>query len=121
MLDHHLLPEYRHHPILGDNTTWRTIYYQAGAGPAWTTRYSKELKSAQIETVADFARFIMLCNLAYVRKSTFGSIYRFHHPAPNGQVPSLKTNPFGGWGWQTALATLQNRGFDWATFLINDK
>ncbi len=116
-----LSPEYRDHPILNNHKTWHTFYEQTECGPVWTSRYNKELRSANIETLADFALFIMVCSLEFVNKSTHGNNYRFHHPTPSGYIPSLKTNPFGGWGWKVALKELKDQGFNWQEFLVNDK
>ncbi len=115
-----LSSEYHDHLILDDNSTWPAIYKQSECGPIWANRYNKELELANIETVADFALFIMVCNLEFVNKATYGDIHRFHHPTPDGQIPTLRTKEFGGWGWQVALKELERRDFNWQEFLVND-
>jgi hypothetical protein len=111
--------KYRQHPILGDGTTWFTIYGATGCGPKWLSRITRELGYAHIETVADFALKIMALGLEATRRGKRGMRYRFARPLAESQSLVLNTKHFGGWSWSIALDELEKRDFDWREFLAS--
>lgn len=114
------LPEdCRNHPILNDVTTWEYVFGKlTGCGKSWTTRYRKELASSQIVTIGDFALLIMNLGIKFSHVDTFGTVYIFAKPLPDGTRPSLKTNNFGGWAWGVALQQIEERGLLWEDYLV---
>ena len=106
------------HPILADRTTWHAIFAATGARELWVDRYVGELRHNRIETVADFARWIMLCGITVRKKQRQGAVYRFAAPAPDGFLPDLAMTEFGGWAWKVALLEMADRGFDWLEYVV---
>ena len=106
------------HPILADRTSWQSVFAVTGSRELWTDRYVAELRRNRIETVADFARWIMLCGIAVRKKQRQGAVYRFHTPSAEGFLPNLAITEFGGWAWKVALLELADRGFDWLEYVV---
>ena len=114
-----LTEEQRAHSILQDDTSWYSIYKTAGLNRIWTSRYRNELASVGIETVADFALFIMVLGLRFWYAYDWGNCFLFARSTSDGQEVKLQTKSFGGWAWDTTLGELKTRGFDWEAFVVN--
>jgi len=105
------------HPILSDETSWRSIYKNKRLGRSWPGRFSNELGQHQIETVSDMAAAIIVMGLEHWMESGYGPIYRFRSDLLDGSPLELNTREFGAWGWKVTLEELQKRGFDWRPYL----
>jgi len=107
---------FKDHPVLKDETTLFSIFrYKTGCGPQFSGRYKKELDSAQLFTVSDFALLVITLGLEYSHSNQFGKFYVF-----NGGIPHLKTISFGSWAWGVVLGVLKSKGLDWEKFVIKD-
>jgi uncharacterized protein with ParB-like and HNH nuclease domain len=104
--------EYQNHPVLRDETTLYSIFEKTGCGKRWSGTYRKELASAQLITLADFALLVVTLGIKVTNKNQFGNFYTFI-----GGTPSLKTQSFGSWAWGVVLGELKKRGLDWTKFV----
>ena len=59
----------------------------------------------------------MQCGLVLRKKQRQGAVYRFRTASPDGFLPDLRMNEFGGWAWKVALLELADRGFDWLEYV----
>lgn len=112
-----LLPDQEHHPILEDKTSLFDLFRER-VGAAWAGRYRSELARFNIRTIADFARVVMGLKLEFWYDSGYAKVYRFHKPSDDGQRIHFNQKSFGGWAWFITLDELENRSFDWQSFVI---
>lgn len=113
-----LTPEQEGHPILQDKTLLYDIYRKQLNGH-WSSRYRNELKRYNIRTIADFVRVIMALKLELWYDAGYAKVYRFHKPLADGQKAHFNRKSFGGWGWDLALKEMEERGFDWQSYVVS--